>query len=213
MKEPKVLKCLQVAAAIIAAAGPRLAAQTIEKAIPVQGAEAAAAVSPTPIPNGVGLRPGDALEIRIANVPPEDMQQFSGMYTIDEDGMLNLPYVGLIKAGGMPASQVQIEVQNKLIAAGIYTRPTVVMNPTAGARYITVGGAVRGPGRIPYTSDLTLMSAINAAGGVGDFGGDKIRLTRGGKVQFYSRKKLYKDPSQDPRIEPGDQIEVVEAAW
>ena len=43
-------------------------------------------------------------------------------------------------------------------------------------RFLSVGGAVRAPGRVPYTSDLTLMSTINAAGGASDFAGDKIRL-------------------------------------
>jgi len=182
-----VKKCLAVAALIAALAGPRLMAQA------------------------VALRPGDQIEIRLAGVPAEDVQQFSGTYTIDESGMVNLPYIGLIKAGGFPASQVQIAIQNKLVSAQIYTNPTVIVNPPSGGRFISVTGSVRGPGRILYSSDLTIMSAIDAAGGVGDFGGDKIRLTRGGKVLYYSIKKLKKDPSQDPHVQPGDQIEVVES--
>jgi protein involved in polysaccharide export with SLBB domain len=76
-----------------------------------------------------------------------------------------------------------------------------------------VGGAVRQPQRVPYTPDLTLMSTINAAGGASDFAGDKIRLIRGGKAQFFSRKLLAKDPTLDPRVEPGDQIEIIESLW
>jgi len=148
-----------------------------------------------------------------ANVPPEDVAQWDAPYTVDESGMLNLPFIGTIKAGGLPPSQVQLAIQNKLISEGIYTNPTVTVNPPSGMRFISVGGAVRAPGRVAYTSDLTLMSAISAAGGASDFAGDRIRLTRGGKVEFYSRKKLYKDPSQDPRIEPGDQIEITESWW
>jgi polysaccharide export outer membrane protein len=167
--------------------------------------------SPTAQGAGVALRNGDTVEVRIANVPPEDVGQIDGTYTLDESGMLNLPFIGLIKAGGSPPSQVQIAIQNKYIADGIYTNPTVTVNPPAGARFISVSGAVRAPGRVPYSSDLTLMTTIDSAGGPSDFAGDKIRLVRGGKMQFFSRKKLAKDPSLDPRIEPGDQIEIMES--
>jgi polysaccharide export outer membrane protein len=146
-------------------------------------------------------------------VPPEDVTQFSGDYTIDESGMLNLPYIGMVKAGGLPPSQVEAAIQNKLISEQIYTNPTVTVNPPMNARSVSVGGAVRMPGRVAFTSDLTLLSTITAAGGPTDFAGDKVKLKRNGKATVYSRKKLGKDPSLDPQIEPGDQIEVIENPW
>jgi polysaccharide export outer membrane protein len=162
---------------------------------------------------GVPLRNGDVVDIRIANVPADDIAQFTGAYTLDENGMINLPYIGLIKAGGMPASAVQSAVQSKLISDGFYTNPIVMVTAQAGERVVTVSGAVRAPSRVQYTSDLTLMIAIDSAGGPSDFAGDGIRLIRAGKVIKYSRKKLEKDPSKDPPIEPGDQIEVMESWW
>lgn len=159
----------------------------------------------------VALRPGDAVEVRIANVPPEDVQQIDAIYTLDESGMINLPFIGLIKAGGLAPSQVQMAIQTKYVADQIYTSPTVTVNPPAGGRFVNVSGAVRAPGRVPFSSDLTLMTTINAAGGPSDFAGDKIRLTRAGKIQVYSRKRLSKDPSQDPQVQPGDQIEILQS--
>jgi polysaccharide export outer membrane protein len=219
--------CLALGVLAFFAAGPRLQAQAPVQAQPLAETQAvprAQAVSPSqqiaavpsqPVAEGavVPLRSGDTVDIRIANVPPEDQGQWDASYTVDESGSLNLPFIGMVKVGGAPPSQVQIEIQNKLIADGIYTNPTVTVTPPAGMRFISMGGAVRQPGRIPYTSDLTLMSAISAAGGASDFAGDTIRLIRGGKIQKYSRKKLDKDPSKDPRIEPGDQIEIKESMW
>jgi polysaccharide export outer membrane protein len=190
------------------------AAQPVERAQPVALASTAPQALPSaPNPAAVPLRNGDTVDIRISNVPPEDEGQWDAPYTVDETGGLNLPFIGMIKAGGLPPSQVQITIQNKLISEGIYTNPTITVNPPAGMRFVSVGGGVRQPGRVPYTSDLTLMSTINAAGGTSDFAGDKIRLVRAGKILFFSKKKLYKDPSADPHIEPGDQIEVVESMW
>jgi polysaccharide export outer membrane protein len=193
--------------AVLAGQGLPARAQEVRKAQAVAPAAAAAAAQGA----GVPLRNGDTVDIRIANVPQEDSQQFDASYTVDESGMINLPYIGMIKAGGLPPSQVQTLIQNQLVSAGIYTMPTVSVTPPAGARFISVGGQVRAPGRVPYTSDLTLMTTISAAGGPSDFAGDKIRLVRGGKVQFYSRKRLEKDPSKDPQVEPGDQIEIMQS--
>jgi len=190
------------------------AAQPVERAQPVAPASTQSRSLPAaPNAGAVPLRNGDTVDIRISNVPLDDEQQWDAAYTVDESGGLNLPFIGVVKAGGLPPSQVQVAIQNKLISGGIYTNPTITVNPPAGMRFVSVGGGVRQPGRVPYTSDLTLMSTINAAGGTSDFAGDKIRLIRAGKVLFFSKKKLYKDPTQDPRIEPGDQIEVVESAW
>lgn len=195
---------------LLLASGPRVLAQTVLKAQAVAPVPAVAAAD-TPTTPAVPLRDGDTIEIRIANVPSDDVGQITGMYTLDESGMVNIPFIGLTKLSGFPPSKAEIELQNKFIAEGIYTNPTVLVNPAIGARLVTVSGAVRAPQRVVFTSDLTLMSAISAAGGASDFAGDLIRLTRGGKVLKYSKKKLYKDPSQDIPLQPGDQVEVVEA--
>ncbi|HEX4087055.1 MAG TPA: polysaccharide biosynthesis/export family protein [Chthoniobacteraceae bacterium] len=195
---------------ILCAQSQQTAAKAIPRAEAVQPAAAPAAITSEP---AIPLRPGDVVDIRIANVPIDDIQQWDAPYTVDESGMLNLPFVGTLKAGGYPPSQVETLIQNKLISDGIYTNPTISVTPPTGMRFISVGGAVRAPGRIPYTSDLTLMTVINAAGGRSDFAGDKVRLIRSGKVINYSWKKLEKDPSKDPEVQPSDQIEVVESNW
>ena len=200
-------KLLSFVVALSLLAAPRLFAQTTS-------AQPAASVPPT---SGQGaaaaLRDGDTIALHIASVPIEDQGQFSGEYTIDENGQINLPYIGLVKAGGMAPSAVQTEIQNALVTAQIYTNPTITVSTSAGVRWINVSGAVRAPGRIQYTSDLTLMSTIGAAGGPSDFAGDRVRLVRKGKITWYSRKKLDKDPSLDPPMEPGDTIEILESLW
>lgn len=155
------------------------------------------------------LRPGDTIDIRLAGVPAEEIQQFSAQYTIDDAGMLNMPYINGVKAAGLLPSQVQVAIESKLKADEIYTHPTITILVQAGQRFVNVGGSVRSPGRIPYTSDLTLMSAINAAGGFNDFADQKrVGLTHAGKRDIINVVKVRKDPSADPKVYPGDTIEV-----
>lgn len=159
------------------------------------------------------LRSGDVVDVRLFGVPTEESQQFNAPYTVDDTGMVNLPYIGQIKAGGLLASQFQVAVENKLKTDGIYSHPTISVQSQTGQRFVIVGGAVRQPGRIPYSPDLTLMSAINAAGGTNDFAKQAAFLTREGKRQQYDLKQIRKEPGTDPKIVPGDQIEVPQSLW
>ncbi|MEI6350601.1 MAG: polysaccharide biosynthesis/export family protein [Verrucomicrobiota bacterium] len=160
------------------------------------------------------LRPGDSIEIRLSGVPVDEIQQFSAPYTIDETGMVNLPYIGQVKAGGMSPTQAQLVIEAKLKDDKIYTHPTVTIAIQGGSRFVSVGGAVKAPGRIAYTVDLTLMSAINAAGGFNDFANPKkVHWVHDGKSTDLDTRKFRKDPSLDPKVAPGDQIEVPQSIW
>lgn len=155
------------------------------------------------------LRPGDSMEIRLSGVPQDEIVAFNAIYTVDEKGMINLPYINMVKAEGLQANQLQKVIENQLKEAGIFTRPTVVININNNVRFVNVGGSVRSPMRIQYTADLTLLSAINAAGGFNDFANRrKVRLIRGGKSAIFDCLELMKDPSKDPAVHPGDQIDV-----
>jgi polysaccharide export outer membrane protein len=160
------------------------------------------------------LRPGETVEIRLAGVPAEEIAQFSAQYPIDDSGMVNLPYINLVKIAGIPMSQAQTVIEEKLKSAKIYTHPTITVSMQATQRFVNVGGSVRAPGRVPYTPDLTLMSTINAAGGFNDFADRKrVRLTRDSKVQVIDTRKISKDPSLDQKVLPGDQIEIPQSLW
>ena len=168
----------------------------------------------TPLFAQATLRPGDTIEIRLSGVPADEIQQFSAPYTLDDQGMLNLPYIGALKAGGLMQNVVQENVERKLISDGIYTHPTITVIVQPSSRFVNVGGAVRSPGRIAFTPDLTIMSAINAAGGFNDFADQrKVRWVHEGRVAMVDVRKLRKDPTLDSKIFPGDQIEVAQSLW
>jgi protein involved in polysaccharide export with SLBB domain len=154
------------------------------------------------------LRSGDMFELRLSGVPAEAAAEFSLLYTVGSDGSVNIPLIkDPVKAEGTTPTQLQRTIESRLVAEKIFTRPTVVINVQNAARTVFVGGNVRAPSRVPWSNDLTVISAINSAGGVSEFAGDKIRLIRGGKYEVYSRKSLTRDPANDPKVLPGDQIE------
>jgi protein involved in polysaccharide export with SLBB domain len=160
------------------------------------------------------LRPGDTFDLRIGGVPGDEMSAISSSYTLDGEGYLNLPYLGKLQVSGMTTSQIQALVERDYVERGIFTHPTITLTIASGARFVNVGGQVKAPSRIPYTPDMTVFSAINAAGDFNEFADQKkVRLMRGDKVIVINCKKIRSDPSQDVKVLPGDAIQVPEAFW
>jgi protein involved in polysaccharide export with SLBB domain len=106
-------------------------------------------------------------------------------------------------------AQLARSIEEAYRANKIYTNPniTILIQPTA--RFVNVGGAVRQPMRVPFTEDMTLLAAINGAGGFNDFADQRhVRLLRGNDVKIYDVRQFRKDPSKDVKLRPGDRVEV-----
>ena len=158
---------------------------------------------------GAVLRAGDPVEMRISGVPADEQTQVNNVYTVDSNGMVNMPYINKVRAEGLTPGQLAAAIENGYKAAGIFTNPTITIVMQPQARFVNVGGAVRAPTRVPFTEDMTLLAAISAAGGFNDFADQKrVRLLRGNEAKTYDVRKVRKDPGLDPKLQPGDKIEV-----
>ena len=159
------------------------------------------------------LRDGDAIDVRLAGVPPDEMATVNGQYTIDGDGLLNLPLVGRISACGQTVSRLQSTIEATYRSRGIFAHPTITVIPSA-PRYILVTGAVRAPQRIVYSNDMTFNGAVVAAGDFSEFANQKkIRFVRNNKSQVVNAKRIRSYPQLDFRVFPGDQIQVPDSWW
>jgi polysaccharide export outer membrane protein len=155
------------------------------------------------------LRVGDPIELKISGVPNEEQQQINNVYTVDATGSVNLPFINKVKADGLTPAQLAASIEGTYRAGKIYTNPTItaIMAPTA--RFVNVGGAVRNASRVPFTEDMTLLAAINAAGGFNDYADQrKVRVLRGNSVNIYDVREARRDPSRDIKLQPGDRVEV-----
>lgn len=159
------------------------------------------------------LRPGDPVEVRMGGIPHEDAVQITGNYIIDSDGFINLPHVGRVRAAGKTQSDLQQTIQAAYRAGGLYTNPTVTVNANS-ARFIYIGGAVRAPQRMAFTPDLTVLGAINSAGGFTDYANQsRVRLLRETHVYLLDVRKIRGNPSMDVYLKPGDKIDVPQSFW
>jgi polysaccharide export outer membrane protein len=155
------------------------------------------------------LRVGDPLDIKIGGVPAEEQAQVNNTYTVDANGSVNLPYINKVKAEGLTPAQLARSIEETYRTHKIYTNPNITIVMQSIARLVNVGGSVRQPSRVAFTEDLTLLTAINAAGGFNDFADQRhVRVLRGSEVKIYDVRQIRKDPSKDVKLQPGDKIEV-----
>lgn len=198
-------------------AAPALHAQRlpvpVPRAVAVQPATAVPAAA-YPANNGTvaTLRPGDLFEMRLSGMPAEFAGDFNLQYTVGSEGTVSVPLIGEVRAAGLTASQLERSVESKLVADKIFTHPTVLIGIAQATRYVSVSGGIRQPQRLQWSNDLTLSSAIGNCAGLSDFGSPKgIRIIRDGKIYgVFNLTVLQKDPSQDPKLLPGDQVVVRE---
>jgi polysaccharide export outer membrane protein len=154
------------------------------------------------------LRPGDSLTIAIIGVPDPSTNSVQ----IDDQGIISLPYIGALKAGDETTAGLTQRIRETYVEKKIYT--TVDVSVSVTERYVYVGGEVEKPGRIIWTPDLTAAKAIEAAGGFTLYAKeDKVAVVRNQALYDLDIKLAQKDPSQDPRLEPGDSIQVSRSAF
>jgi len=156
------------------------------------------------------LRNGDSIIVKISGVPPEDVTMVSTSYDIGDNGNINLPYIGEVRAAGLRPSSLQKSIEAAYRSAQIFTHPTiqVTANKEAPTQVIFVSGEVKTPNRITMTPGMTVGGAIIAAGGPTDFAAMKrVKLVRGGRSAELDCRQADSTGSLTP-VQPGDTVVV-----
>ena len=149
------------------------------------------------------LRPGDSLNVALQGVPDPS----ANTVQIDDQGLISLPYIGTVQAAGATIAEVSQRIRETYVTRKIYT--TVDVSVSVTERFIYVGGEVQRPGRIGWTPDLTVAKAIQSAGGFTLYAKETaVSLVRDKKAYSVDVKLAQKDPSRDPRLVPGDSLQV-----
>jgi len=154
------------------------------------------------------LRPGDSLTVAIIGVPDLTTNNVQ----IDDQGFISLPFIGTVKASDETAAGLTQRIRQAYVAQKIYTSVDISVSVTE--RYVYVGGEVQKPGRIVWTPDLTASKAIQAAGGFTLYAKEeKVGVVRNQVLYELDIKLAQRNPSQDPRLEPGDSVQVSRSAF
>lgn len=167
------------------------------------------------LPASAQIKSGKAIQITISGVPTEEKTRFDVIYPVSESGMINMPFIGKVRAAGLKAEDLATTLQEKYKEAQIYTNPTFQVIDSDAKRIdeqlVIVGGFVRRPGPTPFFDKMTLWQAIQAAGGANEFGSmNRVELTRNGKVTKYD---VTEPENAQIRLRPSDAINVPQKNW
>ncbi len=139
------------------------------------------------------------------------------------DGMISVPLVGDVAAGGHTPGEVAADIQAKLATYVRDPQVAVILTDLRSHEYLSrvrVTGAVRQPISIPFRPGMTVLDAVLAAGGINEFAApDKTSLHRkntDSSATYAIRldRILQKgDLASNFDVQPGDVVIVPERAF
>jgi polysaccharide biosynthesis/export protein len=182
------------------------------------GGAAAASAQKIFAANSVPSNKRNATDYKIAPLDVVDVSVF-GVKELDRtvqvssSGMISLPLIKQVKAGGRTQEQLERDIANKLSANYLQSPQVSVFVKEYNSQRITVDGAVKKPGIFPTTGDVSLLQAIALAEGLdelADPSGILLFRTVDNKrmAARFDLKAIRSGRVQDPFLQAGDIVMV-----
>ncbi|CAN5152288.1 N/A [soil metagenome] len=186
------------------------------RAIPAEPATSSAVMrtnSMTVLDDRKRLGPNDHISFRVV----EDRDNEAQRLRVNDNGQLEVPYIGLVQAAGRTSKELAYTIKSALEKEYYYNATVIialeyVSEKSRGRVYVS--GSVKGPGpqEIPPDETYTVSKAIIRAGGFGDFANTRrVRVTRRSGQDFVVDVKNVIErgrTDQDVVLQPDDQIFV-----
>jgi polysaccharide export outer membrane protein len=159
------------------------------------------------------LGPNDYVSFRVV----EDRDNESQRLRVNDNGELEVPYIGLVPAAGKSCKELAYTIK-ALLEKDYYYHATVILavdrvsEKSRGRVYVYGSVKLQGPQDIPADESYTVSKAIIRAGGFGDFANKrKVKVTRkNGKEYTIDLKRVIEEghTDEDLVLQPDDQIYV-----
>jgi polysaccharide biosynthesis/export protein len=159
------------------------------------------------------LGANDSVSFRVV----EDRDNESQHLRVNDNGELEVPYIGLVQAAGKSCRELAYNVKAALEREYYYHATVIiavdrVSEKSRGKVYVYGSVKQQGPQEIPADESYTVSKAVIRAGGFGDFANKrKVKLTRksGGDLTVDLKRIIEEGHSEeDVVLQPDDQIYV-----
>lgn len=178
---------------------------------PKTGTKVASLPADHPNAGGYRIGPLDVLTVSVFQVPDlnKDVQ-------VGDEGMITLPLIGMVKAGGQTTQNLERDIAAKLGAKYLQSPQVSVFVKEYNSQTLTVEGAVNSPGIIPIKGSMSLIGAIAQSKGfsyTADENNVVVFRYKGGEkyAARFDVGAIRSGSAEDPPLERGDIVEVDES--
>jgi len=146
----------------------------------------------------------------------EDRDNESQRLRVNDNGELEVPYIGPVPAHGKTCKQLARDIKAAL-EKEYYYHATVILaldrvsDKSRGRIYVYGSVKAQGPQEIPPDETYTVSKAVIRAGGFGDFANKrKVKVTHKGREYTVDLKRVIEEAhtEEDMALDPDDQIYV-----
>jgi polysaccharide export outer membrane protein len=199
---------LLLAAALSCGIMPSFAQDAPERTAPLTVADNAPAPEPVPADvtgmDGYVLDTGDKIHVTVFG---KDNENLGGDFEVDGTGLVRLPLIGAMRAGGLTARALEDSI-TRALAAGYLIDPRVNV-AIATYRPFFILGEVNKPGSYPYVNNMNALNAVALAGGYTQRAVESsIYIRRRGETEERSYPA-----DQRTEIHPGDIVRVPDTVF
>ncbi|MBP0578245.1 polysaccharide export protein [Labrys sp. LIt4] len=163
---------------------------------------------------GTQISRGDVLQITVLDTgedglfsPTNSKTLDLGRFTVDDNGSIDIPFVGKQRVAGSSPEAVQKRIVGSLKGSSVNPQAvvTIVDRPNSA---VAVSGAVRAAGRMAMASgkERILDVVARAGGATGPANATTVTVIRGNQRADQSLDQVMADPKQNIYLQPGDQV-------
>ena len=131
---------------------------------------------------------------------------FSNNYLVSDAGLVSLPLIGDVTAGGQTVGQVQQAITAQLTAMRIVKAPVVNVQVNHYRPFFIVG-EVKKPGEYPFRPGTSVLNAVSMAGGY-TF---RANTSKVAIIRRQGNANVTAAARDEALIQPGDTIRVFES--
>ncbi len=163
-------------------------------------------------PSAYRIGTHDVLDISVFKVP-----ELSKTVQVADNGTVNLPLVGAIKATGRTAREIEGELTKKYGDKYLQNPQITVYVKEFNSQRVTIDGAVRKPGMYPMRGQTTLLRAVALAEGLDTHTADDTVVVfrqKDGKrtAARFDIAAIRSGAAEDPTLQSGDVVVVGSSA-
>ena len=183
---------------------------------PPQPAPAAAVPLPSQVSPDYLIGPGDVLQVFVWQNP-----ELTVTVPVRPDGKISTPLDEDMPAVGKTPSQLARDIEKVLSEYVRSPRVNVIVTmPASAFSQVKVIGQVLKPAAVPYREGMTVLDALLAVGGLGNFAAGNrahiVRMVNGKETEIRVRLEALVnngDMSQNLPLRPGDVLVVPESRF